>query len=83
MSVDLAALSADELDLLLVNRAAVDEVLGPDVAPTVRATVARLQAPLVLTVYRDARIAGLCHDGACELASDRARTAARETPHAP
>ncbi|MEZ4503590.1 MAG: hypothetical protein R3C39_13265 [Dehalococcoidia bacterium] len=81
MGVDLKELSPDELDLIVATRMVVDEVLGQGISAANRAAVARQLLPPVLSAYREARIAGLCHEGACELARDRARATAIEARH--
>jgi hypothetical protein len=61
--------TGDERDLVSTSRRIMRELLSVEV-DQVEATL----LPLVLSVYRDARIAGLCHDGACELARGQLRS---------
>ena len=66
---DGAALSRDEQALLVAHEVALWRALEPRGLSRVETDQIALRTfASVLAAYRDARIAGLCHEGACEVA---------------
>lgn len=76
MSADWSTLSADELVAVAQSRSVIDSVLGARFPTDQRDNVVREVLVSVLSAYREARVAGVCHDGACELAVERSHAEA-------